>query len=86
MFKYFLFFILSISNLSCNSQQQKSSLNYFHKVNRSCDFTNSSKLSYYKIEFIKERNPLVPCSYFFDFKKYKEKEKLKMIEELLRYK
>jgi hypothetical protein len=42
-------------------------------------------LIYYKIEFVKGKNPIVPCSYFFDFKNYNETEKIGMIQELLKY-
>ena len=83
--KYSALFIFLMLNLKCNSQQQKIITNYFHKVSHDCDHNNSNKLSYYKIEFIKGKNPIMPCSYFFDFKNYSESEKIGMIQELLTY-
>ena len=72
-------------NFRCNSKQQKSVHNYFRKTSHSCDYNNSNDLNYYKIEFTKEKNPIIPCSYFFDFKSYNESEKIEMIQELLKY-
>ena len=83
--KYSVLFIFTMLNLQCNSQQQKSIPNYFHKASHGCDYNNSNKLSYYKIEFVKGKNPIIPCSYFFDFKNYNESEKIAMIQELLTY-
>lgn len=77
-----IFFVLLI-NLNCNSKN--SSSKYFEKEKIDCDFANSPQSSYYKIEFIKQGKPAFPCSYFFDFKNYKEEEKLRMIQELLKY-
>ena len=83
--RYSLICLVLLHNLNCNSQSKSSSSKYFAKEKINCDFANSSQSSYYKIEFIKEGKPLFPCSYFFDFKDYKEVEKIKMIQELLKY-
>jgi hypothetical protein len=83
--KYILLFVVFMLNLKCNCQQQKSISYYFHKTSYDCDYNSSGKLTYYKIEFVKEKNPIIPCSYFFDFNNYSENEKIAMIQELLRY-
>jgi hypothetical protein len=83
--KYSLIIFLLLCTLNCNCQIQNSFPKYFKKDKIDCDFVNSKNSSYFKIEFIKTGKPIVPCSYFFDFKDYKEGEKIRMIEELLTY-
>ncbi|MEO8666755.1 MAG: hypothetical protein ABI462_14785 [Ignavibacteria bacterium] len=81
--RYSLICFVLLFNLNCNSQSSFSK--YFEKEKINCDFANSPQSSYYKIEFIKQGKPLFQCSYFFDFKDYKEEEKIRMIQELLKY-
>lgn len=83
--KYSLVFCAFLFNLKCNSQNQNSFSKYFNKVKLDCDFINTPKSSYYKIEFIKEGKSFIPCSYFFNFSEYNEQEKIKMVQELLTY-
>lgn len=81
--RYSVIFFVLLFNLNGNSFNDSSK--YFEKEKIDCDFANSPQSSFYKIEFIKQDKPPFPCSYLFDFKNYREEEKIKMIQELLQY-